>query len=337
VDHVDSPRVDVTVALCTWNRARLLDGALRHLTRLRVPAGLRFELVVVDNGSSDDTGAVLAGPAAPLPLRRPVEPRPRVSPPRNRALEVARGDLILWVDDDVRVNPDWLRAYVEAAWDWPDASFFGGPIEPVYAVTPPSWARWHDVIEGPFAALDLGGATRPLADAEVPFGCNMGFRRAALAGRRFDARLGRFGTQMGGGEEIELIEELRRAGHRGVWVAPARVEHWIPAHRLTAGYLWSYHYGRGRSLLRCEAPEGRRLFRVPWSCIRRAAASQLAAWCLAPLRTRRWAQALEEAAFTRGKIARLRRGLPEAGGSHGIAGLGEAALGRGIRSSESPP
>src|SRR5262249_21230021 len=120
------PMTRVSVIICTWNRARLLDMTLEHFARLRVPAGVEWELVVVNNNSTDDTDAVLQRHEGRLPLRRLFEPRPGKSFAANLALAEARSDLILWTDDDVHVDPDWLAEYVAAARAWPDASFFGG-------------------------------------------------------------------------------------------------------------------------------------------------------------------------------------------------------------------
>lgn len=97
-----------TAAICTWNRAPLLDRALTEMTRLSIPAGIEWELVIVDNNCSDETPEVIARHAEQLPLERLSEPVQGLSHARNRAIRAARGDIVLWTDDDALVDLGWL-------------------------------------------------------------------------------------------------------------------------------------------------------------------------------------------------------------------------------------
>src|SRR5512134_131488 len=103
--------MDLTVAICTWNRGELLRKTLEQMTELVVPPGVTWELLVVNNNSTDHTDAVAAGFRRRLPLRYLVEPTPGKSNACNLAVREARGDYILWTDDDVLVSPQWLAAY----------------------------------------------------------------------------------------------------------------------------------------------------------------------------------------------------------------------------------
>ncbi len=122
--------MNVTVAICTWNRARLLDETLSRFRSVRVPAGLDWELLVVNNRSTDDTDEVLKKYESALPLRRLFEPQQGLSHARNCAIAAAQGELLLWTDDDVLVDADWLGQLVRAANSHPTAAYFGGPIDP---------------------------------------------------------------------------------------------------------------------------------------------------------------------------------------------------------------
>src|SRR4051812_37235025 len=102
----------ITVAVCTWNRAGLLDRTLSRMCQLRVPEGVEWELLVVNNNCTDETDAVLARYQGRLPLRRLSEPSQGHSHARNRAVRAARGELLIWTDDDVLVEPDWIAGYV---------------------------------------------------------------------------------------------------------------------------------------------------------------------------------------------------------------------------------
>lgn len=131
----------LTVAICTWNRAELLRQTVDSLSRMIVPEGLEWELLVVDNGCTDHTEAMLASWSARLPLRTVRELAPGKSHALNRAVAEATGDYILFTDDDVLVDPTWMRAYYEAFCAHPEAAVFGGPITPWFEGEPPNWLR----------------------------------------------------------------------------------------------------------------------------------------------------------------------------------------------------
>src|ERR1700722_18947243 len=147
----------ITVAICTWNRAALLDQTLGEFARLRIPTDTSWEVLVVNNNCTDATDEVLTRHASNLPLRRLFEGQPGLSNARNCALGASDGDLVLWTDDDVLVDSGWLAAYHEAARSSPEASFFGGTVDPLFAQTPPRWIRDNlDLLESAFALRKFG-------------------------------------------------------------------------------------------------------------------------------------------------------------------------------------
>src|SRR5262249_22427954 len=147
----------VTVAICTWNRANLLDQTLARMRELAIPTGTRWELLLVNNNCTDATDEVIAKHADALPLRRLLETKQGLSHARNCALEHLRGELLIWTDDDVLVDPGWLAAYVDAANATPGAGYFGGPVEPWFEAEPPSDIKRHlAAIRGAFALVDYG-------------------------------------------------------------------------------------------------------------------------------------------------------------------------------------
>jgi glycosyltransferase involved in cell wall biosynthesis len=300
----------VTVAICTWNRAELLDQTLAQLRHLRAPAGVAWELLVVNNNCGDHTDAVIARHQPHLPLRRLFEPKQGLSNARNCAIDHAGGELLLWTDDDVLVERDWLTAYVEAAARFPKAGFFGGTVDPWFAVAPPAWVlRNLRRFEGPFAVRQLGPDVRPLAAGEEVFGANMAFRTALLSALRFDPTLGRIGAGMLSGEETSVTGQLRRAGRYGVWIGTARVRHYIPADRLTVAYLWRYMVGGARTQQRMDqAPAD-----DPVGPVRRYRWARRHYWLacakerlLAGYKGDRWVTSLQRAAWLRGMMEESR-------------------------------
>ena len=296
-----------TVAICTWNRSALLGATLASIERMRVPDGTQWELLVVDNHSTDDTQAVLAGLQGRLPLRTVVELRQGCSHARNRAMDEATGDLLVWTDDDVQVAPAWFEAYLEAAARHPEAAYFGGPIDPLFVEVPPAWfAANLDVFA---AALALrgdppGGGELLKGVAHIPYCANLMLRRRLCDPRRFDTEIGHRGTVRMGGEEVQFIEMLVAEGKHGVWVRDARVRHHIPPDRTTLPFLWNHYHGKGRARARvnlgpgldCQlSPSDRRLRRKLWK-------ARLRLWTSLGRRDERWARALKSGATAKGML-----------------------------------
>lgn len=244
----DAGRPFLTVVICTHNRARRLDETLRSLTLASSPLHHQLEILVVANACTDDTERVVQEYASRLPLRLVVEPEPGLSHARNAGVRTARGDYIIWTDDDVRVHVDWLTAYERAILKWPGTTVFGGTIIPIFEGGPPSWlARAVHLCESAFASR------RPSAHASIdptrdglPYGANFAIARPAQRARPYDVRLGRQRSRwLTGGEETAVIEAVLDAGGTARWVPDAIVEHMIGAERQTTAYLRRYFEGQG--------------------------------------------------------------------------------------------
>jgi glycosyltransferase involved in cell wall biosynthesis len=238
--------VRVTVAICTWNRCAWLRQTLDGFTRLTVPDALDWELIVVNNNCTDSTDEVIAAFETRLPIRRVSEPTPGLSNARNRAVAEARGDYILWSDDDVTVAPEWLAAYVAAFRRWPDAAIFGGPIRPTFAGSPPPWLlRIYPAIAGVYAARDFGTEPIPLSPDVIPWGANYVIRTRDQRRHLYNPDLGYRPGRLIGWEETEVIHALLAEGATGWWVPDASLQHHVPEARQTTKYLRTHFYNRG--------------------------------------------------------------------------------------------
>ena len=215
----------ITVAICTWNRAPLLDQTLEAMTHLRIPGRLDWELIVVNNNCSDETDEVLGRYSNRLPLRRCWEPTLGLSHARNRAVSEAHGDYLIWTDDDVLVAEVWLIEYCRAFQRWPEAAVFGGPVAPWFAGEPPQWlVRVFPRVAGAYAAIDLGNQPVPLnSEGPLPFGADMAIRMDEQRSHQFNAHLGVRGDQRGLAEETQVIQTVLHLGGTGWWVPEARV------------------------------------------------------------------------------------------------------------------
>ena len=155
----------ITVIIATYNRAALLDECLDHLGRQRFTAG--DEVIVVDNGSTDDTAAVVVRHQArfAVPLHLLHETLPGKSRAIARALAAATGEILAFTDDDVNVEEDWLDALRDAMAD-PAVALVGGPVRPRWQSTVPHWIRRardrHPRLGAPIALLDYGNSPAEL-------------------------------------------------------------------------------------------------------------------------------------------------------------------------------
>jgi glucosyl-dolichyl phosphate glucuronosyltransferase len=293
----------VSVVICTWNRANLLDRTLNAMRRLVIPQEIEWELLVVNNNSTDDTDAIIERHARQLPIRRLVETRPGKSHAANLAVDSARGELVVCTDDDVLVDPDWLTEYVKAARGHPEATFFGGTVTPWFETRPPRWIVRHlSSIRFCFAICDLGPAVRPLGPREAPVGANMAFRTGVLRTYRFDSRLGPRKEDPRNGEETELIDRLRRAKHEGLWVGSARVQHFIPSARLKSQPVYTWHRWQGRVLARSInfGARPRLLLGIPLWVFRSYWTARLKAFLLSPFKGPSWLKAFLDSAKWKG-------------------------------------
>src|SRR5215510_7387054 len=242
--------MQITIAICTWNRSNLLRKTLEQMTRLVVPQEFQWELLVVNNNSTDDTDKVISSFSFYLPIRRLFEPNPGLSNARNQALRHAKGDYILWTDDDVLVNERWLIEYWHAFRHWPEGILFGGPVEPWFAETPPQWLRQvFPQVSHAYAVRDLGTQPIPLSiqGGALPFGANFAVRTEEQCQYLYDPHLGRKPQSSLVGEETALLTAMLEKGAQGWWVPTARVQHYIPQDRQTIRYLRSFFFGVGES------------------------------------------------------------------------------------------
>src|SRR3954462_4572345 len=252
-----------SIVIATYNRAGDLAETLRSLAGLR-PSGA-WEVIVVDNNSTDHTRAIVEGATAafPVPLRYVFEPEQGRSPALNAGIRRAQGEIVVTTDDDVRVEADWLDRAAEAI-EGLQCVYGGGRVLPIWGGPRPAWLPNHGGKQwAVIALLDYG--TEPIEfGSRVPLGVNMAFLRSAFerAGG-FDPNTGRRAGTLLGQEVREWCIRARKAGVRGFYIPELWLEHVIPADRLRKSYFRRWFYWRGvsrallyeRSGLDMEAPE----------------------------------------------------------------------------------
>lgn len=244
-----SSDVQITVAICTWNRAALLNRTLTSFHDLEVPAGVRWELVVVDNRCTDSTPDVIERHASALPIRRVFEQQQGHSASRNAAIQTASGNLLLWTDDDVRVDSQWLKAYWNASLEQPNASFWGGVIQPDFEIPCPAWVteNWGGCSKI-FAIREAAAMQEPMSPAHLPFGANFAIRTKVQQEFLYNCEFGRQGESMRGFDEIDVLRRALEAGYHGQWCPAAQLHHLIPQDRISLDYVRRYFQGQGETL-----------------------------------------------------------------------------------------
>jgi len=234
-----------SVVVCTFDRPGLLAACLESL-RSDPSAPGSWELLVIDNGGRDGTREVVSRFEGQLPLRLLREERVGKSFALNKAVGQARGDLLLFADDDVEVRPGWMGAFVEAARLAPEAGWFGGRSVPRWGPGVADWVERGvpDALRGYVCHYDLGPEPHLYDDAEpAPIGACMAVRASTFATiGGYDATLGPRGNDRGIGDDTELVLRARRSSIPGYWVPNAIVDHFVPAERLRP--LAVYRYGR---------------------------------------------------------------------------------------------
>jgi len=244
-----SSAVDFTVAVCTWNRCEILARTLGALCLMNRPSGASFEVLVVNNNSTDATSSVVDRFAGRLPIREVFEPTPGLSAARNCSIQSAMGRYICWIDDDIRVDGDWLGAYANAVSGDPGLVMLGGPIEPDFDGDAPDWILGSlPVIGGVYGMTPAREGETLLDVTQLPFGGNMVVRTDVARRYPFDRRLGRTAGNMMAGEEAFVLRQILEDGHKGRWVSGAKVWHFIPKRMQKIEHVRRYFHDWGVSL-----------------------------------------------------------------------------------------
>ncbi len=245
----------VSITICTYNNARKLEAVLESLRNLICPSGLGYEILVVDNHSSDETKSVVErhqaawGPR----LRYIFEEAQGLSHARNRALREAAGDVVSYIDDDVKVDPGWLAA-VATAFEEYSAAVVGGKSYLIYSWQRPTWLP--EQYESLLSRLDYGDQVIVGLDKDL-FGLNFSVRKElAVQLGGFDTSLGRCRHSLGSGEESDLLHRIRQTGGLAVYEPKAVVGHVVSPERVTVRWFVKRMFAAGRDDVAIAAKNG---------------------------------------------------------------------------------
>lgn len=245
---------DITVLIATHNRAAMLTNTLSAMMQVN-RAALAVEWVIADNNSTDTTRRVIREFEKQMPLRYVFESRAGKNCALNRALSEAElGKIVVFTDDDVVPDPEWLQAIAGAVKRHPSVDVFGGRIDPMWpGHSIPSWAMSRMALDIGFCAHDHGDRDLLYPAGTYPFGANLWLRRSVFEdGRRYNERIGPRPTNRIMGSETSLLQQLESEGYVMMYVPSARVGHRIQPCEMSVKALLrrAYRHGRSRPYLR---------------------------------------------------------------------------------------
>jgi glycosyltransferase involved in cell wall biosynthesis len=239
-----------TVLFTSHNGSSTLPAMLEAFTRLEPPPG-GLKIIAVENASTDNTGEVLSRYQSRLPLTILSQPARGKNKALNIAIPALAGDLVVFTDDDVIPESNWVIRLRRAAAEHPEYDIFGGRITPHWIEEPPSWLFDLLPTDMAYALTDEHLETGPISASRV-WGPNMALRARVFAdGSRFNEAIGPGSGQYIMGSETEFTRRLQNCGYRALHVREAVVKHIIRPHQVDPKWVVqrTYRYGRGKAAL----------------------------------------------------------------------------------------
>jgi len=281
--------MDVSIVLCTYNNAERLLITLRSLCQLNQPEGVEWELVAVNNNSTDDTEQLIESFSGRLPITYVYEPEQGKSCALNTGVDVAQGELIVFTDDDVKPNPDWLISYWAAYQDRPEGYYFGGPVESEFEGEPPDEDLLRVAMPS-VAGLDHGSKPNSLPSHKIFIGANWACPSRYLRQvGGFDESLGLNASdeEVSVGEETDLMTRLEEEGIRRWYEPQAKIKHFVPKEKCTLDHIVSRRLAGVGAESSQEKEEVYSLLGVPVGLYRQAIASAVK-WRTKKMLGREW-------------------------------------------------
>lgn len=238
---------ELSVIVCTYNRSKYLPDLLQSLKNQELDREI-FELLIIDNNSTDETSDILKRFIKENPDIKAgyfPEQNPGLSHARNRGIKESRGKVLVFIDDDAVAIPGYLKEIAAYFNSNPDVPAGGGKIIPEYEKERPQWMTPY--LLPVVSALDLGEKIRFFPSKKYPIGANMFFRREVFDQTGlFNPELGRKGSKLLGGEEKDIFLKLKPEP-KIVYLPSAAVYHFVPETRLQMDYITKMASGVGYS------------------------------------------------------------------------------------------
>ena len=239
----------ITLIICTYNREKYIGPLLDSIAKNDYPT-TDYEIVLVDNNCTDNTHGVCEQFTAAHPqinFRYTVEPEQGLSAARNKGIKEAKGDIIIYVDDDALVDSDYIRIYAEHFATHPETMAAGGPIEPLYETSEPAWMSPYTKALLT-AWMNYGDKVREYPKGRYPGGGNAAYRKEVFERvGLFNTELGRKGNLLLASEEKDIFDKMHALGMQVLYLPTPVLHHIIPQTKLEEDYFNRLTLQIGRS------------------------------------------------------------------------------------------
>lgn len=277
-----------SVIISTRNRAYQLPRLFDALACMETPSHFSWELVIIDNGSTDETNAVINAEISKnqLPIVLLSEPIPGKSRALNLGITKTKGELIIFTDDDVEPDPLWLKSYIEASQAHPQIDGFAGRVIPRWLGESPEWLHTKGAFALPRGITntrDFGNEIHLLPDDVIPGGVNTALRRRVLS------EVGTFRIDLGPGtsvpfaEDTEYMQRYKLHGGEFLYIPEALLYHCNVPERMTKDYVinWMLEVARCQVLAFETEVKNKAINGIPTYLIRQGM-ERLLVWIFEP-------------------------------------------------------
>ena len=264
----------LTAIICTYNRAKYIGPLLESIAANDLDKKA-YEIVLVDNNCTDNTREIceaFAKAHKEVNFRYVVEPEQGLSAARNKGIQEAKGELIVYIDDDALVDAHYLRTYAEWFAAHPETQACGGPIEPLYETQEPAWMTPYTKALLT-AWMDYGDKVREYPKGRYPGGGNAAYRKAVFDKvGLFNTALGRKGGNLMGSEEKDIFDKMHALGMQVLYLPTPVLHHCIPQAKLEKDYF-------DRLTLQIGISERQRTLAISKGKYIKRLFSELVKWC----------------------------------------------------------
>ena len=229
----------ISIIICTYNREKYIGPLLESIAKNDYPKS-GYEILLVDNNCTDNTRTVcdtFTLQHTDVVFRYVVETEQGLSAARNKGIKEAKGDIIIYVDDDALVDTNYISSFAEHFANNPTTMAAGGPIEPLYETQEPEWMSPYTKALLT-AWMNYGKEVRNYPNGKYPGGGNAAYRKVVFDKvGLFNTELGRKGTALFASEEKDIFDKMRALGMQVKYLPTPVLHHIIPQAKLEKPYF----------------------------------------------------------------------------------------------------
>lgn len=229
----------LSIIICTYNREKYIGPLLESIAKNDYPKN-DYEILLVDNNCTDNTRSVCENFVKSHPdiiFRYVIETEQGLSAARNKGIKEAKGEIIIYVDDDALVDTNYIRSFAEHFIAHPETMAAGGPIEPLYETEEPLWMSPYTkaLLTG---WMNYGDYVREYPQGRYPGGGNAAYRKKVFDKiGLFNTELGRKGSALLASEEKDIFDKMHSLGMKIEYLPTPILHHIIPQVKLEKPYF----------------------------------------------------------------------------------------------------